>query len=120
MRHAKRYPVLLLVLLLIGCGQPTTTPPHPNAINAFDGWAYDRLTEIQAGLNQAKIEVAKFPQFKEQVNQAGAAYNVARAVYATYHTAGVPDPQAEQKLSAQIQDLSVQVANLLRAFGVGP
>jgi hypothetical protein len=90
---------------------------HPNQRNAFDGATYDTLIVAQAALNQAKVEVAAFPQYKEQVNQAIAAYNAARAAYALYHTAAAGAP-TQDELQAQISDLVSRIASLEKAFGV--
>jgi hypothetical protein len=119
---------ILLALALAGCvgsaNVTPTPPPHPNQINAFDGYAYDVLITAQAAVQQVKVEEAQFPQFKAQVNQAIAAYNSAQAAYKIYHTVSasnpLTEPQAQADLQAQLTSLMAQIAALEKSFGVAP
>ena len=124
----KWFMCMALVALVFGATACKTVtpapPPHPNQINAFDGYAYDVLITAQAAVQQVKVEEAQFPQFKAQVNQAIAAYNTAQSAYKFYHTVAVSDPltepQAQASLQAQLTDLMAQIAALEKSFGVAP
>ena len=129
MHHNRKLLILPLILIValasFGCAaKQNTAPAHPNQLSQFDGYAYDTLITIQAALNQVKTEVLGFPQYKPQVNQAIAAYNVAQAAYKTYHTSAATnpttEPQAQANLQAQLTDLAGQIAMLEKAFGVTP
>ena len=102
-----------------GCA--AAKPIHPGAVNQFDSTAYDSLITVQAALTTAKGQIAAFPQFKPQLNQAIAAYNTAQAAYKVYHTAALAGDTSQQAaLSAEITTLTQQVAQLLTSMGVTP
>jgi hypothetical protein len=113
----------LSMLLFVSCAKapgPDAPPaPHPNQISAFDGWAYDALNDAQAAINQAKTEVASYPQYKTELNEAIAAYNAAQTAYKAYHnmSAGAP---TEAQLRDTITKLAAQVAAIMKAFGGKP
>lgn len=113
--------VLLLAIALSGCMKAGAPPLHPGQVNTFDGYAYDSLITVQAALNQAKSNAAQFPQFKDELNQAIAAYNAAQTAYKTYHTAalgGTSTAAQQTALEQQIAALVTSVAKLETAFGV--
>src|SRR6185369_14413075 len=84
----------LLVLTLTSCASAPIQ--HPGAINAFDSNAYDALITEQAAIEQAKSNINSFPQFKTQLNNVIAQYNVTMDAYKTYHSVGSGDTVALQ------------------------
>ena len=92
-----------------------TKPSEP--IEDFDGAAYDTLITIQAALNAAKAEIPQYPQFKPQLNQAIASYNVAMDAYLTYHkTVGIL--LTTQCCRRTATSLVAEVATLEKSFGL--
>ena len=104
--------VLIASTLILSC---TTTAPiqHPGAINAFDSNAYDALITEQAAIEQAKTNINSFPQFKTQLNNVIAQYNVTMDAYKAYHSAGSGDTVALQN---QINSLVTNVAALIKGM----
>jgi hypothetical protein len=112
---------LAFVLSLCGlqaCATTNTAPLHPGAINAFDSAAYDTLITVQASLNQAKTLIGGFPQYKNDLNTAIAAYNVAIAAYKTYHATVPATSASTAALQTELTSLVNQVAALLKNLGV--
>lgn len=115
---------VLVVVSNIGC-HPNATP-HPNQINSFDGQAYDRLTEAQAALNEAKAQYQagkiSGPATKQIINAAGSAYETTRTSWQTWRdivqgkTAG--DANAAQlKLTQDMNQLAAAIVNLKSLIG---
>jgi predicted lipoprotein len=125
-RRNRNLAVCLLVLLAvsnIGCQKNVT--PHPNQLNTFDGQAYDRLTEAQAALNEAKSQYAqgKLPvTAKEVINASGAVYNTTYASWLNYRdivqgkTAGDPEA-ARLKMLADMNQLAQAIVQLKNLIG---
>lgn len=116
--------VIAILMTALGTGCPKNVTPHPNQLNTFDGQAYDRLTEAQAALNEAKDQYAagKLPvTAKTVINDAGAIYNTTSAAWLTYRdtlqgkTAGDPEA-AKQALLADLNRLAQAIVNL-KALG---
>jgi uncharacterized MAPEG superfamily protein len=131
--RSKIIPTLLVAVLMvaqfatIGCGK--SVHPHPNQLNTLDGQAYDRLTEAQAALDEAKAQyaAAKLPQtamVKAIINDAGAAYETARTSWMVYRdvlqgtTTG--DPTAAQAaLQQNMTSLAVAIAKVVQLTSGG-
>jgi len=109
--------LLVFVLLLSSCAKQVATP-HPGAINAFDSNAYDILITEQASIEQAKVDIGKFPNLKASLNAVIVQYDTTMATYKLYHNAAAagsaPDPA---NLQAQIQSLVTNVTNLIKSMG---
>ena len=114
---------ILLSLILASCVACVKqgTIVHPGQANTFDGQAYDTIITLRAAVQQASMEVANFPMYKDQVNQAVASFNALEQAYITYHQAalaGQGTPVQETALSNQISSLVATVSKLESAFGV--
>ena len=113
----KKLNVIILagcLLMGTGCGRQVHAV-HPGAINAFDSYSYDTLLVAQAAIEQAKTDIAKYPNAKAPLNQAIASYNIAETSYVAYHaSAGTIDTAALQKA---LQDLTAALAQMQTAFG---
>jgi capsule polysaccharide export protein KpsC/LpsZ len=87
LRNRKSAVLVALVISLAmmpGCAHKAT--PHPNQIDAFDGQTYDTLITAQATLDEAKVQYgqgkfATVSTAKTIINDAGAAYDQARATW---------------------------------------
>jgi hypothetical protein len=116
--------IVLAVMSNVGCHTKAAIP-HPNQLNSFDGQAYDRLTEAQAVLNEAKAQYAagKLPvASKTVINDTGNIYNVGYAAWLNYRdivqgkTAG--DPQlAQQTLLIDMNQLAQAIISLKNLIG---
>lgn len=105
-------PVLIAAIILSACTNPTVQ--HPGAINAFDNTAYDTLITEQAAIEQAKVNIAQFPQFKNQLNNVIAQYNVTMEAYKVYHNAGALGDISS--LQSKISSLVTNVAALVKSM----
>lgn len=108
--------VLIVVLAFGGCAKKP--PIHPGAINEFDSYAYDTLLTAQAGITEAKTQLASNPSAKEPLNQAISAYNAALATYNLYHA--TQDPAAQATLQNQLNGVISAVAAVQKSFGRTP
>ena len=106
---------LMILMLLAATTFSCTTPTiqHPGALNSFDSTAYDTLITEQAAIEQAKISVATFPQFKTQLNNVITQYNVTMEAYKVYHNAGSGEVT---NLQTQINSLVTNVALLIKSM----
>lgn len=108
--------VQILALALAGCA---ARPIHPGAVDRIDSTAYDTLIVAQAVLDEAKAQIksGKLPaSSKTIVNQAGAAYDVARQALKTYHESAADvragDAAALSRALADVDRLITQVRGL--------
>lgn len=109
--------------VLAGCAKNAT--PHPNQINAFDGQTYDRLTEAQAALDEAKVQyqTGKLPATaKTVINDTGAIYEQARTAHNLWRdiSLGVKSGDAEAThllLLSDMNQLAVAIVNLKNIAG---
>jgi hypothetical protein len=101
---------LLAFLLASGCG---SQPPHPNAMNAFDGATYDTLTVAHGALSSLRAQVvSSYPKYTPVFNQAAAAYATAFSGYALYRST-----TADQAgTAAALASLTASVVALENAF----
>jgi len=116
-----RLATLILALGLCGCGTPTATTPAsiPGAINSVDAQLYTDLHTAQAAIEQAKVDIAKFPQFKDALNKVIASYNLAEAGYQTYHAGLVGGKTIDASmLQAQVTLLMTDIGKLQVSMGV--
>jgi hypothetical protein len=100
-------------LLSAGCGSTT----HPNQLNAFDGDTYDAFVAAHGALSSLRAEIqAAYPTYKDQFNEAAAAYATAYNSYVAYRVA----PTANQaQVAVLVNNLAVSVAGLESAFEAG-
>jgi hypothetical protein len=101
---------LFAFFLATGCG---SQPPHPNALNAFDGATYDSLTVAHGALTSLRAQVVSgYPKYVPVFNQAAAAYTTAFNGYALYRstTANQTD------IAVALDNLTVSVVALENAF----
>lgn len=115
--------IAVLMLLLGGCVK--TYKVHPGAANTFDSQAYDSLIIAKAGIDQTKIEMQTNPAIpKDEVNQAVAAYNAARAAYLVYHDAALNGAsnltQFQTDLQNALNALTAALGKVQQAKGVTP
>lgn len=105
------------MISLVGCATNAAVST-PGAVNAFDSNTYQVLVAADAAIQQAKIDIAKYPQVKPALNRLITSYNTANDAYRAYHAAAVtgaaPDTAA---LAALIGALSGDLAGLKSAFG---
>jgi flagellar hook-basal body complex protein FliE len=118
MRNLLRPFVLYLCLALAGTTTLTscrhTVTIHPGAVNTFDSVTYDTLIATQATLEAASAEISKFPQLKDELNQALTGYNQAQALYKAYHAAAVAgQTQDPTDLAAAVEKVSSAAMRLL-------
>ena len=106
-------PVLIIAILILMSCASAPVIQHPGAINSFDSNAYDTLITEQAAIEQAKLNIAQFPQFKTQLNNVIAQYNVTMEAYKIYHNAGSGDIAS---LQSQISSLVTNVAALIKSM----
>lgn len=114
MRYRKTLPILLVLLIAVGCAK-TVRAPIPGAANQFDSDTYTSLVTAKGVIDQAKAELSAgsfsagvAAKVKEAVNYAVAAYNTANVTYVAYHNAAL----AGQATSAQQQAVSSSMSNL--------
>lgn len=112
----------LLIAYLSGCKHYTV---HPGAASVADSKAYDSLLVAHAAIEQAKIEyrggAVKIDD--KYINDAVAAYNIARASYLTFHDAalaGGNTAQLELNLAHDLANLTSVIAALEKQLGVRP
>jgi hypothetical protein len=108
--------VLLLPLLLAGCGKVHYTP-HPGSVSTFDSAAYDALLDYKAALDQVKDDYAKGklpPESKGYINQAVAAYNTADSAWQAYHVGATGNAQ---QLQDAINAFAQSIADIRATFG---
>jgi hypothetical protein len=118
--------VLVVPLLLLGCGK--NYKAHPGAVDNFDSKTYDTLLIAQAGLDDAKQQVAigKLPpSAKDVINGAGNAYNLLRDAWNGYRavkTANPTDPAQEYvaKINALLPQVNQFIDDLTRLLGHKP
>ena len=111
--------VLLIVALgitLSACTKKTAAgvpaPLPVNAVDSFDAWAFQQLSEVKAGLEQTKTEITAGNLPKSAVpivNQAIGVYDLAEGLAARYHDSGGTGPDAAQ-LQAEITGDISQIA----------
>lgn len=104
-------PLLVIIALLSSCAAPTIQ--HPGALNSFDSTAYDTLITEQAAIEQAKVNISNFPQFKVQLNNVILQYNTTMEAYKVYHNVGSGDISS---LQTQISSLVTNVASLIKSM----
>lgn len=111
----------VIVAVLIACfvqACAITTNKPLGAANVFDQSTYDALIVSQAAIEEAKLELPKFPQFKAELNQAITSYNTAMSLYKTYHSAvitgGNPDRVALIDAVTKVQDLVSKLLQKLK------
>lgn len=107
--------VLAVALFVGGCAKPVVQ--HPGALNNVDNVLYDTLLTEQAALNQAKIDVPKYPALVPTFNTVAAQYNATKDAFKTYHglvaAGGNPDPAALQaQVAATVASISKLIAQL--------
>ncbi len=123
MRTAHRSLALLLILAcaplaFTGCAAKAPVL-IPGALNSTDQFLYDSLVTVQAALEQVSADIAKYPQYRTQINDARAAYTAAEQAYKTYHAAGAGADAAT--LQAQVNMLIDSVGKLVAQIkGVKP
>jgi hypothetical protein len=106
-----------------GCAKNVT--PHPNQLNAFDGQVYDRLTEAQAALDEAKAQFAAGklpPTAKTVINGAGATYEQTRTAWVLWRDVSMGVKQGDQdslhtQLLADMNQLAQAIINVKALFG---
>lgn len=103
--------LVALTILISSCAVPVVQ--HPGSISAFDSAAYDTLITEQAAIEQAKVNIASFPNLKATLNRVIEQYNTTMNAYKLYHSAGSGDITA---LQSQIASLTTNVANLIKAM----
>jgi hypothetical protein len=128
MRNRKTAIALAFVLTIamvstIGCQKNVT--PHPNQLSDLDGKVYDRLTEAQAALDEAKAQYSQGklpPTAKDVINAGGAAYETARTSWMTYRDVlsgvktGSVDAQ-QQQLNADMLAMAQAIAKVVALTG---
>lgn len=129
MRHARISTAVLLAILLVatvGCQSSCATrAPRSGALTQLDSDAYDALLVAQAALSEGKRAYAAGelpPEAKDVINNAGKAYNIARASWLTYRDAvatGKGDDLARGKLNADVVELTAAVANVFKLKKAG-
>lgn len=116
-----------IVLALTLCVTPiittscaTGTAQHPGAINAFDSQAFDTLLTIQAGIEEAKVQLANTPAAQPALTKLRAGYNTTMAAYKVWHAAASTDPAKQADLQKQIDAVKAGLADLIKTFGGKP
>ena len=104
--------VLALSLSLTSCASGPIQ--HPGALNSVDNTAYDTVITEQAAIEQAKLNINQFPQFKTQLNNVITQYNVTMDAYKVYHNAGAISDSSS--LQSQISSLVTNVATLIKSM----
>jgi hypothetical protein len=122
----QRMAAVLLALALVssGCHKKVA---HPNAINNFDGSAYDALTAAQGALDEAKAQFAagRLPQSaKPIINSTGESYNAARGAWLSYRDVAMGLKsgdlgELQSDLATALTSLNAAVGQLKAATGGG-
>lgn len=105
--------VACVSVTVIACAKNSagaSTPAlQPQAVDAFDQYAFDELATAKAGIDQAKAEIAagNLPKSATPiVNDAIGAYNLAEGLAARYHSTGGTSLDASQLQSEITADLA--------------
>jgi hypothetical protein len=118
-------PLQLLLLLSLACQHQVV---HPGAINPIDSQTADALVIAQADLDQAKMNIqdGTWPKgWAGFVDEAGAAYNVAKASYLTWRdvVTGVKQGDAnalQAQYQADLNNLAQKITSLFGRAGQKP
>ncbi len=101
------------------CGPKATTATIPGSLNNTDAQIYQDMHAAQAGIEQAKKDIASFPTAKDALNKVIALYNTAEAGYQTYHAALAKNPGTDATvLKAQVSVLMTDLGKLQVSMGV--
>ncbi len=110
---------LSLGLATTGCGPKATTATIPGALNNADAQIYQNMHTAQAAIEQAKADIAKFPQAKDTLNKVIASYNVVESAYQTYHATAAKGGSVDwTMLQSQVSVLLADIGKLQVAMGV--
>lgn len=119
--HTRLFPLLALCFALAACescATTNTTPTTvtvPGALNNIDAQVYQNMHTAQAAIEQAKVDIAKFPQFKDALNKVIASYNTAESAYQAYHATAKGDVV---QLQNQVSTLLVDIGKLQVSMGM--
>ncbi len=120
--------VLVLPLILYGCGTPTATTPgaptpyviqHPGAVNQADDQIYGALLIARASLASATSLVPMYPALGPILNaKVIPPFNALESAYLSYHAALLAGQAADSTpLQTQIVAITAALASALQSVG---
>src|SRR5690242_15059843 len=110
------YLALPITLFTASCGPKATTVTVPGSLNNADAQIYQNMQTAQAAIEQAKKDIASFPQAKDTLNKVIASYNTVEAAYQTYHATAGPNTPDPVVLKAQVTQLMTDIGTLQKAM----
>jgi hypothetical protein len=136
----KRYILILMLTLTIGCAKKPVTAPVPGSINTLDAWAFRIISDAQASITSVKTweqctaaganpgtvtvdgvqqtcdpTAGAFPmQYKPQLNLAITSLNTASAAGKAYHSGASNDTAG---LTNAVNQLAQSITQLMSQIG---